>query len=538
MQPDLEQRPALVGLQEPRGAKQGVLARKKNYSSHEVEQRDEQWYLPDTEALATQKGKMQALPIGGLRRKQWRPSPMMWCLTVMIGDGVVLVALFIVVLAVTAPLHVALHISSDTLSVKNATLIWVCLALLSWSTAVNITKAQDLSCVAGLLKSPLWIVATLILMLIFWQVSSFFLLGNEQIPYIWSMLVFLGLAIPAFSIWRMILAEIMIQPRFRRQAIIVGVNTEGEILARELHRAKHPGVTVRGYINENLDERTQLGGLPILGGKSMLHYLARSDLIDMIIMAIDYKVNPELFQEAFEASQFGVSVVPMSVIYEGTSGKIPVEHIVDQWYVALQSERVISPLYFCWHMLLDLVFGICGLVVLGLLLPILALAIRLDSPGPVFYSQERAGYRGGTFRILKFRSMCSDADRLTAHGQWVSKGDARVTRVGRFLRATHLDELPQVLNILRGEMSLIGPRPERPDYVAQLEKSNSFYSYRLSLKPGLTGWAQVKYGYGVAEQDELVKLQYDLYYIKYRSFLMDVLILLKTVGEVVFCHGV
>ena len=113
-----------------------------------------------------------------------------------------------------------------------------------------------------------------------------------------------------------------------------------------------------------------------------------------------------------------------------------------------------------------------------------------------------------------------------------------MTRVGRLLRATHLDELPQALNIVRGEMSLIGPRPERPDYVVELARQNHFYNYRLSVKPGLTGWAQVKYGYGVSEQDELVKLQYDLFYIKNQSFLLDVLIMLKTIAEVVFCHGV
>jgi exopolysaccharide biosynthesis polyprenyl glycosylphosphotransferase len=537
MQPDLEQKP-IARLQELDKAEQDVLVGNRYHSSQVAEQRVEQWYLPNTEALESRAAIAQKPHMGGLRKKRQRPSPMRWRLTLMIGDGVLFVFLFTVVLMLAVPFHVTFHLSSDAFGITNATLIWMCLAVLSWSSAINITKAQDLSCAASRLKSPLWIVATLVLMLIFWMASFFFFAGNKVVSYVWLMLFFPVLAIPTFGIWRAVLADMMSRPRFRRQAVIVGANAEGEILAKELRSAKHPGVTVQGYISESIDGRTQLDELPILGGKSMLRYLARNDLIDVIIMALDYKVNPELFQEAFEASQFGISIVPMSVIYEGTSGKIPVEHIVDQWYVALQSERIISPLYFCWHTLLDFIFGICGLVVLGLLLPILALAIRLDSPGPIFYSQERSGYRGRTFRILKFRSMCSNADRITAHGQWVSEGDVRVTRVGRFLRATHLDELPQVLNILRGEMSLIGPRPERPDYVVELEKSNSFYSYRLSVKPGLTGWAQVKYGYGVAKQDELVKLQYDLYYIKYRSFLMDVLILLKTVGEVVFCHGV
>lgn len=186
---------------------------------------------------------------------------------------------------------------------------------------------------------------------------------------------------------------------------------------------------------------------------------------------------------------------------------------------------------------MDLAFGICGLAILCILLPVLALLIYLDSPGQIFFIQERAGYRGRTFRMLKFRSMSANVEQAP-DGQWTTEHDPRVTRIGQFMRATHLDELPQALNILRGDMSLIGPRPERPAYIAELAKENIFYSYRLSVKPGLTGWAQVKYGYGSGEQDELVKLQYDLYYIKHRSFLLDILIILKTVLEVVLGHGI
>ena len=216
--------------------------------------------------------------------------------------------------------------------------------------------------------------------------------------------------------------------------------------------------------------------------------------------------------------------------------KIPLDHIGDQWSIAFSREQFVSPLYLCWSKAIDLAFGICGLAILCILLPVLALLIYLDSPGQILFIQERAGYRGRTFRMLKFRSMSPRAERSEG-GSWTSKGDARVTRMGRLLRATHLDELPQVLNIVRGDMSLIGPRPERAEYVCELAKSNPFYSYRLCVRPGLTGWAQVKCGYGSSKQDELVKLQYDLFYIKHRSYLLDILILLKTVREVVLCHG-
>ena len=239
---------------------------------------------------------------------------------------------------------------------------------------------------------------------------------------------------------------------------------------------------------------------------------------------------------SLEGEQRGISLLPVAAVYESTGDKIPLDHIGDQCSIAFSREQSVSPLYLCWSKAIDLAFGICGLAILCILLPVLALLIYLDSPGQVFFIQVRAGYRGRTFRMLKFRSM-SPAAEGSEGGAWTCKGDARVTRMGRLLRATHVDELPQVLNIIRGDMSLIGPRPERPEYVSELAKSNPFYSYRLCVRPGLTGWAQVKCGYGGSKQDELVKLQYDLFYIKHRSCLLDVLILLKTVREVVLCRG-
>ena len=222
--------------------------------------------------------------------------------------------------------------------------------------------------------------------------------------------------------------------------------------------------------------------------------------------------------------------------YERTTGKIPVERIGEQWFVALPSERPLSLLYRCWHKGIDLIFGLLGSIILLLTLPIVGLLIYLDSPGPIFYTQERLGYQGRKFRILKFRSMHINAESA-GQAVWAAQDDSRVTQIGRFLRATHMDELPQVINILRGDMSLVGPRPERQEFVTQLEKAIPFYSSRLSVKPGLTGWAQVKYAYASTDHEAVIKLQYDLYYIKHRSIRLDLVIILKTVVEVLLCHG-
>jgi lipopolysaccharide/colanic/teichoic acid biosynthesis glycosyltransferase len=185
---------------------------------------------------------------------------------------------------------------------------------------------------------------------------------------------------------------------------------------------------------------------------------------------------------------------------------------------------------------LDLAGGLAGLALLVLLLPWVALAIRLASTGPVFYRQVRAGPRGRTFRLLKFRTMIdgAEADGLA---RWASAGDARVTRVGRFLRRTRLDELPQIWNVLNGDMSLVGPRPERPELIALLEQKIPFYRARLLVKPGLTGWAQINYGYGRSVEDAQVKLQYDLYYIKHQSLWLELTILLRTVEVVLGMKG-
>src|SRR5450755_32954 len=465
--------------------------------------------------------------------KRWRrPSPTTWHFVTLLGDGLLLITLSVWLLPQP---NLGLHASNSVFGMSNAHFIWLCMVFAAWSFAASITGVQKLRCAASLLKGPMYALCSLGLALICSSALLYLFIGAGVLAYIRPLLTFLLVAAVLFSLWRLALAEVINLPRFRRRAVIVGVNPVAQSVAEEFAKAKHPGANVVGYIGEGIAPREQQDELPVLGGRSALHSLVQNGLLDMIIMAIDYKANPELFQEALEGAQHGVAVVPVTTIYESTSGKIPVEDIGDQWHTALAAQQDVTALYMCWHRGMDLVFGICGLLVLGVALPVLAPLIKLDSPGPLFFRQERVGYRGRNFRMWKFRSMRSDAEGA---GAWTTRGDARVTRVGRVLRATHMDELPQVINILWGDMSLIGPRPERPDYVAELEKNSPFYCYRRSVKPGLTGWAQVKYGYGDGEQEELVKLQYDLFYIKHQSFLLDVLILLKTIIEVVLGHGV
>lgn len=462
-----------------------------------------------------------------------RPSSTVWQLILVAGDVLLLLAIF----GLLFHFQIMPGAQTSIFELQQERLMWICLALVSWGIAAAMTQAQHMSYAANRFKGPACAFFALLLMCLFWTVLDDVLLHIKLVNSIKLDLFFLGVAIPAFSIWRFLFAEIKHLPRFHLRAVIVGVNAAGKIVAQELKNSRSSSIKLLGYIGENTEERTYHNGLPILGDRDSLHYMVYHNMIDTIIIALEYGANPGLFKEAIDAAQFGISVVPMTVAYENCAGKIPVEHVGDQWYAALQSEHVISPLYLFWKKGFDLFCGMIGMLLLAVVTPVLALFIYLDSPGPIFYSQERVGFRGRPFRIYKFRSMRTDAE---GKGQaiWASKSDSRVTRIGRFMRATHLDELPQLYNILRGQMSMIGPRPERATFIKELEKTIPFYGHRLAVKPGLTGWAQVKYRYGSSDNDALIKLQYDLYYIKRQSFMLDLFIILNTVIEVLYRRGV
>jgi exopolysaccharide biosynthesis polyprenyl glycosylphosphotransferase len=216
--------------------------------------------------------------------------------------------------------------------------------------------------------------------------------------------------------------------------------------------------------------------------------------------------------------------------------------ITRQGWIKLLAAMIIAQIaFYLWMWLyrrlrrmFDIISSLIGIALSSPLMVLTAIAIRIESPGPVIYAQERVGMHGGAFRIFKFRSMRPDAE---ADGPvWACENDPRATRVGRIIRRLHIDEIPQFFNILRGEMSLIGPRPERPEFVKQFEERIPYYSERHLVKPGLTGWAQVRYPYGASLEDAVEKLQYDLYYIKNQSPLLDAIILLETARVVMFGH--
>jgi exopolysaccharide biosynthesis polyprenyl glycosylphosphotransferase len=324
----------------------------------------------------------------------------------------------------------------------------------------------------------------------------------------------------------------------RRRVLIVGTDWAAMTIIGAIARHAHKAYDIIGVIGEADDILKDLCGVPVLGtGKDILRIVHLEQISELIVTSTR-ELSGQTFQGVMDAYEAGISIVPMPLLFERITGQVPVEHVSNNWAVVLpiDGESFLNP-YPIFKRGLDVFVAVIGMIVFLILLPFLALLIRLDSPGEIFYSQERMGLNGRIFRIYKFRSMRADAEAATG-AVFSHKGDTRVTKVGRLMRKTRLDELPQIINILRGDMSIVGPRPERPEHIKRLTEKIPFYRTRLTIRPGLTGWAQVRYNYGSTDEDALIKLQYDLYYIRHQSLAIDLNIMVRTIGKVLKMSGV
>jgi exopolysaccharide biosynthesis polyprenyl glycosylphosphotransferase len=278
-------------------------------------------------------------------------------------------------------------------------------------------------------------------------------------------------------------------------------------------------------------------GVRVIGSFGSLRQLAEEHTVGTVIVAATYGQDADLIRCLLDLKMRGVEVVDMPRFYEQATGQLSIRHVDDRWFLHAGGFDILhSRARQRFKRFLDVVLASLGLAVSLPLMAVVALLVKLESRGPVFFRQERVGLDERPFRLVKFRSMVADAEEGTGP-VWAAPADFRITRVGRLLRLTRLDELPQFVNVLRGEMSFIGPRPERAFFVERLKKEIPYYALRFSVKPGLSGWAQVNYGYGSSTEDAIEKLTYDLYYIKNMSFLLDLRILLKTVQVVVLARG-
>lgn len=325
-----------------------------------------------------------------------------------------------------------------------------------------------------------------------------------------------------------------------RRALIIGTDWGAQAIIEAMRSYADGEYEIRGIVGAADKVGTLFKGVPVLGtGADLMNFVRRDRISELIITTTDH-LPGDVFPGVMDAYEQGISIIPMPILYERLTGRVPVEHVNNNWAVVFlpvsTRDGVIDPYPFLKR-LIDVTLSLIGLIPFFALLPFIALIIRLDSRGGVFYTQERMGRGGRRFRLIKFRSMVQNAEAATG-AVFSHAGDPRVTRFGRFMRKTRLDELPQLINVLRGDMSFVGPRPERPEHVARLTEKIPFYRTRMIVRPGLTGWAQVQYSYGSTDEDAMIKLQYDLYYIRHRSLLLDMNILIRTVGKVLSMSGV
>lgn len=320
-----------------------------------------------------------------------------------------------------------------------------------------------------------------------------------------------------------------------RRVLIVGAGAEAQNVEADLAKLGGAGFNVVGFFPAGMDQ-TVVDQSRLVAASADMHALVRDHKVDEVVVAVREQRGGGLPMEALlDCRVKGIPVIDLVGFYERTRGEIPIDHLKSSWLIYGHG--------FTKNAMRNFIKRSFDLVAAGTLLalawPVMivtAIAIRLETPGPVIFRQERTGLGGRGFTCLKFRSMGKDAEK-NGVAVWAQTNDVRVTRIGKFIRKTRIDELPQLWNVMRGDMSLVGPRPERPTFVEQLKKEVPYYDIRHSVKPGLTGWAQVRFNYGASIEDSARKLQFDLYYVKNHSLFLDILVLFETIRVVIFREG-
>jgi exopolysaccharide biosynthesis polyprenyl glycosylphosphotransferase len=349
---------------------------------------------------------------------------------------------------------------------------------------------------------------------------------------------FLAFASVLTLIWRLIYIQIFTAQAFLRRVLVIGAGKAGETIAQAYKNLRPQPFFLVGFTD---DDPKKIGkkveGFPILSDNHRLLEVIDTEAVTEIIVAISGTIEGETFQAILDAQGAGVEVEPMPTIYEELTGRVPVHHLQSDWLIrSFVDEARVSGFFELAKRLIDILIAIIGLTICIVLAPFTALIILLDTGFPILYKQVRSGKGNRTYYIYKFRTMYKNAEK-DGKVQVTEENDSRVTRTGVFLRRTHIDELPQFWNVLLGDMSVVGPRAERPELITKYMKEIPFYRARLLVKPGITGWAQVNYGYSATIAETIIKLEYDLFYIKHRNMLTDMLILFRTFTQVFAFRG-
>jgi exopolysaccharide biosynthesis polyprenyl glycosylphosphotransferase len=451
---------------------------------------------------------------------------------IMLGDVIAVAIAVLIALAVWS------RVARDEFSVLFVLeqVYWFVILIFLWLVLAGANDFYELPIAASRLVSFQKLVTITGQLLVVYLII-FFLSPRDALPRLF--ILYYGIAsFICIGVWRFMNPAFIGWASAPRHVLIIGTDWGAKAIIEAIASQTERAYVVCGIIGETKHVGQMVANAPVIGTSSDLMNFVRRDQISELVLTSTHDLSGEMFQAVMDAYEKGVELVPMPLLYERITGRVPVEYVASNWSVVLpiNSDSIFYP-YPLLKRFGEVTLALIGMIFFVLLLPFLALVIKSDSRGSIFYTQERVGLNGRIFRVYKLRTMIEDAESMTG-AVFSQAGDPRVTRSGRFMRKTRLDEMPQLINILRGDMSLIGPRPERPEHIKRLTEKIPFYRTRLVIRPGLTGWAQVRYDYGSTDEDALVKLQYDLYYIRHQSLWLDLNILVRTVGRVLKMSGV
>ena len=355
-------------------------------------------------------------------------------------------------------------------------------------------------------------------------------LNRIQILYFY-IAIFLSLLI-----WRIFYQKFLASYRFEKNVILICDNDQVKELVTVLENID-PHYKILGYFNTDGVEDSKINYLKKLSISDFEVFIKKNNISEIVIASQKAEsISVDLYNQLLNLLENGFIIREYAQVYEQITQRIPIQHFNKDFYKHFPfSRNNQNKLYLLIIKIIDTLLSTLGLLLCAFFIPIILLGNAIGNQGKLFYKQTRVGKNGKSFEIFKFRTMVKNAE---VDGAVFAKlNDSRITPFGKFLRNTRLDEMPQFYNILKGEMAFIGPRPERPFFVNELSKSMPFYETRHVIKPGITGWAQVNYAYGETKEDSLIKLQYDLYYIKHRSVFLDINIIIKTFSTVLFYRG-
>lgn len=353
-----------------------------------------------------------------------------------------------------------------------------------------------------------------------------------------QILLFYSAILMSLLIWRIVYLKFFSSTRFFKNVILICEYNSLITLIKDL-KSNDPNFKIIAHLNSNssISEPIQHKKVKTISLQNIDEFIQKSKVSEIVIANSNHQnLDTAIYQKLIKLIEKGIIIRDYIKVYESITQQIPIQHISNDFYKYFPFSRSNNNrLYKIIVRFFDILFSILGIVIGTTILPLILIGNAISNQGKLFYTQERVGKHGKIFTIYKLRSMIKNAE---ANGAvFATQNDVRITKFGKFLRKSRLDEVPQFINVIKGEMAIIGPRPERPIFVNQIAKKMPYYETRHIIKPGLTGWAQVNYSYGETYDDSIKKLQYDLFYIKHRSVFLDINILIKTISTILFYRG-